>query len=348
MPLARKRLGPALALLITAAFVLFVVLRPEQSANSKPPATPISFKQITTPARNPKSEIENQKSFTALLRDWEDSDEPDQRDAHQAELDTLLQTADLAELIRTLPADILNFTLGLPAFQTWIKTNPAEALALFSTRQEISESRVCIALATWFEKDPTASARYLRELPPGTWRENNLALASQLALKTSPANAANWASLLTSGPRQTSLLEQIATAWCAQNAAEAAAWIALQPNPLTREHLYAALAVAHAEKDPEQATAWLLQSVRPGEIRDQTMTNLTATWATTDPALISTWIDHLPEGEPRQTATRSLINLWSHHDRPAAQAWIAQMPPGPQRDEAQSHLDSLPVVTSAN
>jgi len=78
------------------------------------------------------------------------------------------------------------------------------------------------------------------------------------------------------------------------------------------------------------------------------MTSLAAVWAATDPALISAWIERFPEGEPRQTATRSLINLWSHRDRPATQAWIARLPPGPARDEAQSHLDSLPALTSTD
>lgn len=351
-PSVGKYLAPALALLIAGALVIFVILNRQRrhseisdrdSQRSLPSANPSAQLPPTAQASDAPALV------AELVRAWETADVPEQRDTLLTELDALLQTADLASLVRNLPPDILDFALGLPTFQTWLVANPETALALFATRNAtVSEARVRPALVAWLEKNPVACSQHLRALPAGPWREQTLALAAQHALATDPANAASWATLLAPGPRQTGVLEEIASTWSAQNPAKAAAWISSLPDTPLRERLHATHALAFAESDPAHAAAWLLQTVRPSELRDQTMNRLASIWAAADPALISAWLDRLPDSEARQSALRTVLNAWTQHDRPAAQAWIGKLPPGPARDEAQSHLDSLPALTSAH
>lgn len=357
---SRKRLTAIVRLLLIAAVLLLVFFKhrqQQQYATAKPeskvssdalePKPQASFSSPLSSSHFPTSS-DTPAVIAALIRDWEDLDVPEQRDAHFAELESLLQTTDLAALVSSLPVDVLDFALGLPTFQAWIKSNPDIALALLASRSPVSESRIRPALAAWFEKDPVACSQYLRALPLGPWREQTIALSSQLAEASDPANAASWAALLAPGPLQTGLLEEIASVWSARNPSKAAAWISSFSDARLRERLHAVHALAFAESDPARAAAWLLQTVRPGDLRDQTMARLASIWAATDPTMICAWLDRLPDSEARQAALGTVINAWSLHDRPAAQAWIFRLPAGPMRDEAQAHFESLPVLKPAN
>jgi hypothetical protein len=278
---------------------------------------------------------------TAQLREWQNEDNPKLRDLRANDLAALLRGADLRQVADLLPADVLDFALGLPVFQNWMASNPSDAARWMSHHPSTAETRVSTLIQNWNHTDAAAVRKYAEELPAGAWRQEVVAVIARQTLKTDPKEAIEWADDLSPGPVQTGLLKTAITAWGHTDLQTAAAWVSQIGDPVLKDQLTESLAVTYADANPEAAINFAVESLQTPAFQANAIADIAAVWAARAPERASQWTEQLPEGDVRRMALSEVIHAWGAHDPSAVAGWIDGMPQGSMRDEAIHFFETL-------
>jgi hypothetical protein len=89
--------------------------------------------------------------------------------------------------------------------------------------------------------------------------------------------------------------------------------------------------------NPEAAAFWI-QTLPPGEIRDQALLSVDDAWADLDPRAAAQFAVQLPSGQLRQVTIQQAISKWATQDTTSASQWILEHEPHPDFDQAISSV----------
>ena len=148
-----------------------------------------------------------------------------------------------------------------------------------------------------------------------------------------PKAALDWVAKLgdsESGDRG-SLYNQVIRGWCLNNIAAAKDYVAEHLDDPGANYAAASIAAAMFGNDTEGATTWV-NSLPPGDARDNAEQRVASMWAQKDPSSAAHWLSTLPEGE--QTNIVGIIaNNWVNTNWTDASHWLATLT-GDVRDQA--------------
>lgn len=280
----------------------------------------------------------------AKLRAWEEHDEPALREGRLQELDALLNGTNVLEIVQELPSELMGYVFALPSVREKLMADPAATLDWMRAHPNTAGPQLLTFLHDWREQDPAGMRQQLADLPVGDWKESVMATASQQALSSDPAQAVAWAMQLDSGQRQTGLLKMATQEWSRSDPAAAGQWLTQVADPALQQQLAGSLAAGYAEQNPAQAVDWMLQSLPPGPVFDQSLADVTWTWALRDPESAGAWLAQIPEGTGRQMALENLVDVWGNHDPAAAVAWVESLEGPLQTEAATALLATIPKV----
>jgi len=186
------------------------------------------------------------------------------------------------QTIEALPADLMNFALGLPSFQQWMMSDPPAAAVWMSSHPGISEARLLTLVQNWGQQNRDELRLYLAGLPEGAWKQKAVVAASYAALPDDPVEAITWARQMHPGGPQTGLLDLATVEWAKCDPAAAARWVDQVFDPALREHLIGSLAIGFADTDADLAAGWVMAAVRPGAVLDRSVAEIARAWARRD------------------------------------------------------------------
>jgi hypothetical protein len=274
----------------------------------------------------------------ACLRDWEEADDSELRARRMQELESLLDGANLFEIVQELPPNLMDYAFALPALHQRMMADPQTAADWMRSHTNISEAHVFTLVHDWGQKDREELRAYLASLPEGEWKQKAAAAAGGEVLSRDPVEAIVWAEQLSPGERQTGLLGMATLDWAKRDPDGAAQWVGRVKDPALREQLVGSLTVGYADTDPAQAAECALQSLRPGDVLNRSLAEIAWTWAIREPAAAIAWVAQFPEGPARQMALGHVMGIWGNRDQAAALAWVEGLPGGSLQAEAASDL----------
>jgi hypothetical protein len=224
--------------------------------------------------------------------------------------------------------------------------DPAASLDWMSAHTNVSSSQLSTFLKDWGQNNHDAMSGYLATLPSSPWKQTVMATAAGQAVSGNPVDAILFARQMDTGPQQTMLLQMATTAWAGQNPDAASQWLAQIEDPDLREQLMGSFAVGYAGNDPVQALQFSLQSLPPGPVSDQSLSDIAWRWALQDPASAGNYLTQLPEGNAQKLALYNVLSVWANHDPAAAMNWIENLPAGSfQAQAAAAMLATLPATS---
>jgi hypothetical protein len=350
------------AVAVTTALFLTWWLRPQPVASLRPgpaapspaihgyqwPPTDSSFPISAVDTRADRAAVSTQLALAAgqQLREWDDDDNPSLRDQRLSALANLLRGADLNEVALKLPDDVFDFALGLPIFQDWIKSHPAQSAAWMSLRPNISQVRVDALVHSWEQTDLAGVRSYVDTLPEGEWREKMLTVVARDSMDGDPAEAIQWTDQLPPGPVRTGLLQTAVTNWAAQDPQVAMQWVAGVADAGLKDQLAASLSVQYARADPVAAIRYAMNTIQSDALLNGSVANIANAWGQADPAAAAAWVEQLPEGDARRMALAQVIDDWVNSNPNAAAAWIRTLPAGDVREQAMGLIAIAPAMSS--
>jgi hypothetical protein len=139
---------------------------------------------------------------------------------------------------------------NVQAALAWVKTIPIELTQWYAMNS---------ILTAWWQKDASAAARYVLEMPAG----GGLDMAAQhmaALLSTNPPNAIAWAEALPTDSARESAIVMIASSWSQRAPAEAVRWASELPNEPLRTNATTGAFTYWQMQDAAAARAWLEQA----------------------------------------------------------------------------------------
>lgn len=188
-------------------------------------------------------------------------------------------------------------------FQHWATNDPVAAI---QQRQQIpdrdADGKIFnTIMAAWVAKDSASAAEYVKNLPPGDYRQKAIAELCQhwadTGIDTSTTNTPailTWAQSLPTEAEQLAAMNQIVANW-ARKDPQAAMQFANQHPELSGDAL-GKIAEALAKTDLAIATNWVV-SLPDGQKKNTTLLAMSETWAQTDPKGMAVFALGLPAGE---------------------------------------------------
>jgi len=277
-----------------------------------------------------------------ILLAWDAEDSEELRAERMAQLEALLQGADLFRVIQELPPNLADYVFTLPLARQQMLANPQAAAEWMSGHTNIGNAHVQTLVHDWARQDTDSLTQYLATLPESEWKQTMLAAAGSDALASDPLKAITWARLMAPGEERLSLLEMATTDWARRDPSAAESWLEQIGDRSLQEKLAGALATGYAVDHPFQAGTWAVQSLPPGQELDRSVTDIVESWAKKEPAAAGDWVSQFPAGPTRQAALKKLLSVWVDRDSHGAETWIGQLPSGSLRSEA---LDSLTAIS---
>ncbi len=191
----------------------------------------------------------------------------------------------------------------------------------------------------WVEKDPSAAALALEQIPPGPALDSaTFEVAVALANSKAPkSEVASWIGGLPAGSARTEALDGFYSAWGRSDPGGAL----VEASRLSGGDRGAAmngLVNAWAGKDPEGVLEWALRGANGfDDAKDLAIQSGIRGIARVDPDDASRRIDAVPSAL-QASATSALVEVWSEIDAEAASDWLSAKPRGPQIDGAAGRL----------
>jgi hypothetical protein len=190
-------------------------------------------------------------------------------------------------------------------------------------------------VSSWSYLDPESASKFVDSLGDTNTNLNyNAREKIGYAWGTlDPKAALDWVAKLgdnESGDRA-SLYNQVIRGWSLNNIAAAKDYVAQHLDDPGASYATASIAAAMFENDTEGAANWL-NSLPPGDARDNAERRVASMWAQKNPSSAAHWLATLPEGE--QTNVVSIIaNNWVNTNWTDASRWLATLT-GDVRDQA--------------
>jgi hypothetical protein len=191
----------------------------------------------------------------------------------------------------------------------------------------------------WVEKDPSAAAVALEQIPPGPALDSATAeVAAALANSDAPkSETAAWIAGLPAGSARLEALDGFYSAW-GRNDPSGALVEASRLTGGDRGAAMNSLVNAWAGKDPIGVLEWALGGANGfDEAKDAAIQSGIRGIARVDPDDASRRINVVPSAL-QASATSALVEVWSEVDAEAAADWLSAKPRGPLIDGAAGRL----------
>lgn len=235
------------------------------------------------------------------------------------------------------------FVAHNPDERTWTEFNYAMGALLgregFEFALTSDEPDLNATLMGWAATDPQGAIAAMADLPAeldsqkpqliqnliAGLADNDIALATQVALEMSPED----------DPRQASrLMFTVANEALRKDGPEVAAiWVNSLPDGEAKGAAMRRVTQEYARKDPAAAAAWA-ESYADQPYAAPAIGEISEEWAETDAAAATAWLETLPEGPAQNRGFSEAFGEWEDRDPDAATAYLNSMKESPQRDAA--------------
>lgn len=344
-----------LPLIVAVVVALMVVLsmqsRPEKNvvgqsgpALKKPVRTPSPKSipafggQAAVPPAGERSGL-NFADLIARLQACQAENNPDVRAGLEEQLEAELTDANAAGILRALTKDLLATPFAEDALRRWVGINRAAAAGWAAQQTGLTEPEQTSVIYGWGAQDKKALDDYLDHLPADGWKQSAMKFAANDALAAgNPKDAIDLLVKMDRTSSRDDLLNWSATAWAQADSTAALQWANNLQDASRQQKALGAVAVGLAWSDPQAAGRLLAQSVKPGEVLDQSALSVVCVWSQSDPQAAANWVTAFPEGALQQKVLETLIQRWTTQDAAAAKNWVAALPDGPLHETAVQFL----------
>jgi len=225
--------------------------------------------------------------------------------------------------------------LKLRLLRRWADTDP-RAAADYVCQEATGSARLAEirgVAVVWANQDLAEAVAWLTQLPEED-RENGLLGVAYEATRTEPIEALRLAVELPAGAVRNDLITHAAGQWATSAPQAAAAWADRIDDGALRERVLASVATAWGESDPVAAATMAVQSLAPGQPRDDALVGIVQRWVQQEPERAAAWVAMFPEGRLRQTALDNVVKLWADQNVEQAGMWLSGLDWGNGRDTA--------------
>jgi hypothetical protein len=194
--------------------------------------------------------------------------------------------------------------------QRWAEGDPSAAAEVVSelSAEDRSEAYRRVASA-WARQNAQGSVAWAKQIPDSESRDTALAAIAQEELAIDPANAITLAGRMASTDTRDELISRAAAVWSENDRESAFTWTQQLSDPSLRDRVLASLTTAWSDRDPIAAAQWAIDSVSPGQWRDDAVIGIVQRWAVKDYDSAFAWVSQFPEGSLRETALANLSRI---------------------------------------
>ena len=211
-----------------------------------------------------------------------------------------LQGAEQDELTREL-----NFRL----VRKWAESD-ARAAALWTVQLpagSVRDGAIEHVAIVWANQECEAAAQWARELPAPE-KQHALGAIAQEILRTSPIQALQLSTELSSGDARDRLIPHAVAEWAITDANAAIAWARQIPDQTLREQSLASAAVSWSESNPVAASRVVSTCLPAGRLQADAEIGIVQRWAQQDRRQAALWVASFSDDELRQIASETLVH----------------------------------------
>jgi len=288
-------------------------------------------------------------SLRSKMRQWQESlvadpDKEEERARLLQEMLALVTDENVAEIVQSLSGEEMGTPFGAGALHHWMQADPVKATDWVAARPETTDQQTLAVADDWLAT-PQGMQDCIDQLPPTEWKQAFLAdLGSEISTKD-PRSAIELAKQMTPGKTQENLLQSVACNWVETDPNAALNWAAGVSDPVLRDKVVASAVQAYALVDPAQAATWLVSEVKSDEVLNESVVNITESWAAQDPSAAAKWVAMFPTGDTRASAVNTVLTYWLQADRGAAMDWVQSLP---ERSTILAGLNSASQANSSH
>jgi hypothetical protein len=237
-----------------------------QSGNEEPATVRVSEKADTD-------------SIIERRREWEAETDPNRINEIQPELEALVNDANVAEIVRALPSELLKTPFGLEVLKRWARLDPKAALdwAMHETDDVVRRALLVEVSFQMAQRDPARA----------------VALAERFDL----------------GQGSGAVLENLAQQWADRDFPAAHTWVLGQPAGDLRDELVGRVAFVWSHREPAEAARLVVEQIPPGPVQTEAAMSVLHQWAQLDFAAATGWVEQFPKNSLRERAQYELAGI---------------------------------------
>jgi hypothetical protein len=232
--------------------------------------------------------------------------------------------ADLAgavNWVKSLPEGPIQAQAMLEVSYLWTGTSPSEAAAYAS--QQNNPELLRAVVGKWADQSPKAAAAWVKEWPPGFYRDTALAHLAQIWAQNDPTAAAAYTESLPAGAARDKAMVEVATVWAYAAPDQSAKWISRLPEGAAREQALSRLIGAWAGAKPQDAGEWI-QTLPDGGSTDLAVSAYSNAIKEPFPEVAFEWASTISSKDLRNNQMQQVAGLWMQKDQAAARSGITQ------------------------
>ena len=215
----------------------------------------------------------------ARRREWAAETAPDRINEIQPEPEAMVNDANVAEIARALPSEMLKTPLGLEVLQRWARLDQKAAF-------------------DWAMHETDDVVRH----------EVLVEVSFQLA-HGDPALAVAMAESFDLGQRSGAILENLAQQWADRDFPAAYSWALGQPAGGLRDELVGRVAFVWSHRAPAEAARLVVEQIPPGPMQTEAAMSVLHQWAQLDFAAATGWVEQFPQSSIRERAQYELAGI---------------------------------------
>jgi hypothetical protein len=231
------------------------------------------------PATVRDSEKVDKNSVIARRREWAAETDPNRKNEIQPELEAMVNDANVAEIARALPSELLKTPFGLEVLKRWARLDQKAAL-------------------DWAMHETDDVVR----------REVVVEVSFQL-VQGDPAMAVALAESFDLGQGSGAVLENLAQQWADRDFPAAYSWALGQPAGGLRDELVGRVAFVWSHREPAEAARLVVEQIPPGPVQTEAAMSVLHQWAQLDFAAATGWVEQFPQSSIRERAQDELAGI---------------------------------------
>jgi hypothetical protein len=158
----------------------------------------------------------------------------------------------------------------------------------------------------WAAEDMASALAWAEGLQHHGEREDALTQICLQLSETDPAGAVELRARFLTEHDRYDALEDLTLRWAERDLLPAFAWVSRRPADERRDKLVARVAFVCAREAPAEAARFVVETMSPGETRDEAAISVLYQWAKQDRAGAAAWAQTFPEGPIRDRALKEL------------------------------------------
>lgn len=249
------------------------------SCNEEPATVRVS-QMVDDPETVRVSEKVDTDLIIARLREWEAETDPNRQNEIQLELEARVNDANVAEIVRALPSELLETPFGLEVLKRWARLDQKAALD-WAIREDVVQREVLVEVSFQMAQGDPAQA---------------VALAERFDL----------------GQGSGAVLENLAQQWADRDFPAAYSWALGQPAGGLRDELVGRVAFVWSHREPAEAARLVVEQIPPGPVQTEAAMSVLHQWAQLDFAAATGWVEQFPKNSIRERAQYELAGIARH------------------------------------